>query len=138
MIFLDEALISIQRGVFKKLLQKVGSNLYSGKSVMDISFPVCVFSTESMLMRMGKMVQFFPNLVETIRKESDHLLKFARFVGYFTGFQNLNLDQKKPFNPIWGETYQCSIEDLEYVVEQVLHHPPISNFYMSNTNKTLE
>jgi len=44
------------------------------------------------------------------------------------GFQNLNLDQYKPFNPIWGETYQIVCGEYELSIEQVLHHPPINNF----------
>jgi len=80
MIFLNDELISLQRGVFKKLLQKVGSNLVTGKSVMDVSMPVCIFSTDSMLMRQARMVQITPTIVEVLKKETDRLSKFARFV----------------------------------------------------------
>ena len=37
------------------------------------------------------------------------------------------LSQKKPFNPILGETYQGSLYDgTRLYMEQISHHPPIS------------
>jgi len=59
-------------------------------------------------------------------------------ISYFTGFFNINIDQYKPFNPIWGETYNVKIMDWDVSIEQVLHHPPINNFYCSNPDKTEE
>ncbi len=37
------------------------------------------------------------------------------------------MSQKKPFNPILGETYQGSLYDgTRLYMEQISHHPPIS------------
>lgn len=41
------------------------------------------------------------------------------------------IGQRKPFNPILGETYQGWINGNPIYLEQISHHPPISAFYMS-------
>ena len=51
----------------------------------------------------------------------------------------------KPFNPILGETYELVTDEIEYLSEQVSHHPPITaiycrgkktNYVLSNLQKT--
>uniref|UniRef100_A0A7M4ECA4 Oxysterol-binding protein n=1 Tax=Crocodylus porosus TaxID=8502 RepID=A0A7M4ECA4_CROPO len=43
----------------------------------------------------------------------------------------------KPFNPLLGETYELTREDLGFrlISEQVSHHPPVSAFYSEGLNK---
>uniref|UniRef100_A0A8D0H5E7 Oxysterol-binding protein n=1 Tax=Sphenodon punctatus TaxID=8508 RepID=A0A8D0H5E7_SPHPU len=43
----------------------------------------------------------------------------------------------KPFNPLLGETYELTREDLgfKFISEQVSHHPPVSAFYSEGLNK---
>ncbi|XP_029467659.1 oxysterol-binding protein-related protein 2 isoform X2 [Rhinatrema bivittatum] len=43
----------------------------------------------------------------------------------------------KPFNPLLGETYELTREDLgfRFISEQVSHHPPISAFYSEGLSK---
>ncbi|XP_058143267.1 proteasomal ubiquitin receptor ADRM1 [Dasypus novemcinctus] len=43
----------------------------------------------------------------------------------------------KPFNPLLGETYELTREDLgfRFISEQVSHHPPISAFYSEGLNQ---
>ncbi|XP_030069455.1 oxysterol-binding protein-related protein 2 isoform X3 [Microcaecilia unicolor] len=43
----------------------------------------------------------------------------------------------KPFNPLLGETYELTREDLgfRFISEQVSHHPPISAFYAEGLSK---
>lgn len=36
---------------------------------------------------------------------------------------------RKPFNPVLGETYELVQPEWRFVAEQVCHHPPISAFY---------
>ena len=42
----------------------------------------------------------------------------------------MDLSMLKPFNPILGETFQCSIGPYKFVAEQISHHPPISAFQL--------
>jgi hypothetical protein len=48
-IFVDHKKIEDQKGVLKFILTKIGKNLLSGKSVLNISLPVDIFSAESNL-----------------------------------------------------------------------------------------
>lgn len=40
--------------------------------------------------------------------------------------------EKKPYNPILGEQFHCTMGDAKCVCEQVCHHPPISAFYLED------
>lgn len=51
---------------------------------------------------------------------------------------NLALDQRKPFNPVWGETVQYKTKDYDICVEQTLHHPPVLSFYVTNSDKSVQ
>lgn len=39
---------------------------------------------------------------------------------------------KKPFNPILGETFEARCGKYKICLEQIVHHPPISYYYMWN------
>jgi len=129
MIFLRDDIVAIQRGVFNKLLKKIGHNLLTGQSVMNVSFPVCVFTNMTMLHRNALELRFIPILLDEVQKTLDEPVDMmGRVVGLVAGFQCYNLEQTKPFNPIWGETLNVDIEGLDFSLEQVMHHPPISMF----------
>ncbi|KAI8987500.1 hypothetical protein BDF20DRAFT_850592 [Mycotypha africana] len=40
--------------------------------------------------------------------------------------------EKKPYNPILGEQFHCTMGDAKCICEQVCHHPPISAFYLED------
>ena len=44
----------------------------------------------------------------------------------YSGYLNTYTRTKKPFNPLWFETFDWVEDDLQYLTEQVSHHPPIS------------
>lgn len=48
-IFVNRKKIEDQKGVLKFILTKIGKNLLSGKSVLNISLPVDIFCAESNL-----------------------------------------------------------------------------------------
>lgn len=66
---------------------------------------------------------------------------------YFTGWilsawntiPRDSIEQCKPYNPILGEVFKCSWDydgsEIEYIAEQVSHHPPISAFFAKNEKK---
>ncbi|GAA5813366.1 hypothetical protein MFLAVUS_006844 [Mucor flavus] len=45
------------------------------------------------------------------------------------------LTEKKPYNPILGEQFNCHMGDIKCVCEQVCHHPPVSAFYLESAKK---
>jgi hypothetical protein len=49
MIFSNQEVINKQRAVAGYLIKKIGLNLIKGKSVMNISLPINIFDTRSIL-----------------------------------------------------------------------------------------
>ena len=47
--FIDQETIRKQRGVLTYLIKKIGINLLSGKSIMNVSLPIHIFDSRSML-----------------------------------------------------------------------------------------
>jgi len=50
--------------------------------------------------------------------------------------------EKKPFNPVIGETHICWVDDgegnfSEFIGEQVSHHPPVSAFIVQNQKQNI-
>lgn len=63
------------------------------------------------------------------------LERFLCLTKYFlSGWHYKTKGAKKPYNPILGETFACKVKGekytFSYVAEQVIHHPPISAFYV--------
>lgn len=59
-------------------------------------------------------------------------LERIKFLGAFAVSKlHLTLTMQKPFNPVLGETFQCTIGNAEYYLEQTSHHPPVYNFYVT-------
>jgi hypothetical protein len=48
-IFTNQKKIEEQKGVLKFILTKIGKNILSGKSILNISLPVDIFAAESNL-----------------------------------------------------------------------------------------
>ena len=49
-------------------------------------------------------------------------------------FSSLYSRQKKPFNPLLGETWEYIKDDFKYIAEQVSHHPPITAYIGETPN----
>jgi hypothetical protein len=47
--FIDQETLNKQRGIISYMLKKVGTNLLSGKSIMNVSLPIYIFDQRSML-----------------------------------------------------------------------------------------
>lgn len=55
-----------------------------------------------------------------------HKCSFATVVAFLVSpFSNIERPWK-PFNPILGETFEWKDGDLQFLCEQVCHHPPVS------------
>lgn len=49
MVFVNQKAIDAQKDVIKYILRQIGSNLLAGKSVMNMSLPVEIFDSRSIL-----------------------------------------------------------------------------------------
>jgi len=129
LVWKDYDQMSKQRKVVFHLLKEMGSNLLKGKSIMSVSLPVTIHEPQTMLERLSNVYVYVPCYAERMFKEKDPVERLKHYVGFSIGCLYISLQQKKPFNPIWGETFQGYLGSPEFKVycEQVSHHPPISN-----------
>jgi hypothetical protein len=47
--FINQELLNKQRGVLSYMIKKIGSNILSGKSIMNVSMPINIFDPRTML-----------------------------------------------------------------------------------------
>lgn len=133
LLFLDYDLISKQRNVLSNIIKRMGKNLLTGKSIMGISMPVYIFGKKSLLQQLALMMSYTPIFLEKAFLNTG-LERFKYVVTCMASVMHLATTQKKPFNPIIGETYQGIIGKASYYAEQVSHHPPISSFQIYGEN----
>lgn len=125
----DKKLIEKQRAVLGYLIKSMGLNLIKGKSVMNVSFPVNIFDTRTLLELIANTTNQFSDLFEKAALCSDPLERIKFVVTMAVARTHLMARQYKPFNPIIGETFQCSNGNTKFYIEQTSHHPPIASFY---------
>jgi len=78
-----------------------------------------------------------------INEISDPLERFLVVVRWYLAMIRQETFEKKPWNPILGETHIGWVQDdangvTEFISEQVSHHPPVSAFNVKNTKHQLE
>lgn len=67
-VFVNQKKIDEQKGVLKFILTKIGKNLLSGKSILNISLPVDIFAPESNLERLAFAMTYAPTYLERAAK----------------------------------------------------------------------
>ena len=128
LLFINEKKIEDQKGVLKFVLSKIGKNLLSGKSVLNISLPVDIFLDQSNLELFIRSFGYAPRLLEPTATKN-YLERFKSVLAFGLSMSPLYLNMEKPFNPILGETFQAWINGCPAYAEQISHHPPISALY---------
>jgi hypothetical protein len=92
----------------------------------------------TMLQRLALVYSYLPAFNERFATK-DPLERMKHYIGFSTACLHISLQQKKPFNPIWGETYQGYIGDERFKVycEQTCHHPPVCSIILDTPVLTL-
>jgi hypothetical protein len=128
--FTNQEVVDKQRAVAGYLIKKIGLNIIKGKSIMNISLPINIFDTRSILELFAWQNAYAAILLEKGGQEKDPEEKIKYSTAFAVTRFHLSGAQLKPFNPILGETFQCKILDSLLYAEQTSHHPPILNFYV--------
>ncbi|PVU98704.1 hypothetical protein BB560_000576 [Smittium megazygosporum] len=122
--------------------KKPSLNLWSiiksavGKDLSRISVPVFFNEPLSFLQRFTEDLEYsnLLDIASKVPKSSDRTMLVAAFAisNYSSTFGRI----AKPFNPLLGETFEYVRPDLKYRAfsEQVVHHPPISAFWVEGQN----
>lgn len=111
------------------VIKQLGANIVSGKSVLNVSLPVDIFESRTLLERSASSFGLVPDYLIPIA-DADPLTQIKNIATLITIIPTLELVMLKPFNPILGETFQAYIKGIPIYYEQISHHPPISSFYM--------
>ncbi len=128
--FIDDEFLTEQKKVLGHFLRSMGKNFLEGKSIMNVSLPITIFSGESMLQRCSSAFGYAPTLLTSAGKETNPLEAFKYTIATFFSSVHMGIAQIKPFNPILGETYQGCLGGIPILLEQVSHHPPISALFV--------
>ena len=84
------------------IIAQIGKNIFSGKSVMNISLPVDIFLSESNLETLAFSMSYAPLLLEPAALSTDPLEKLKKITAFGLTNSLLYLRIEKPFNPIIG------------------------------------
>lgn len=99
---------------------------------MTMSLPVELFDDYSTVESFSHIFGFVPVFMQKAfhEKRVEEQIKYVTLAFIFIFACKPKVS--KPFNPILGETCQGTIGGIPFYMEQVSHHPPITNFYMKN------
>ncbi len=133
LVLKDYDLLAKHRKAIFQLIKQVGVNLLKGKSIMNISLPISIMEPLSTLQRMAVSYGYLPSFVERILATKDPVERLKHFLSMKIADMHITLVQRKPLNPVLGETYQGYLGDEKYKVycEQIEHHPPISSMMIA-------
>lgn len=130
--------IAKQRESVVDIFKQFGSSLLSGKLITNVSFPIGIFEPTSELQRAARVLGFAPVFLDKAAVTIDPLEQMKLVLTFAIARMHYMVEQKKPFNPILGETYQGHVNGQPFYYEQVSHHPPISAFQYLGKGYTVE
>ena len=97
-----------------------------GKDISRITLPCYLNEPGTILNRLTEDLTY-KRALDRACKEKDQYLRLGLTVAtYFMNYSHSIERQKKPINPLLGETFELIWEDAQGITEQVSHHPPIS------------
>lgn len=128
--------LKCQEGIVIDLMKSAGKQLLEGKNVVGISLPVRIFEPRSTIERICDWWAFAPIYLKAAGRVTDPLERFKLVMTFAVSGLYNGCKQLKPFNPIIGETFEAKWPDnTEIYVEHTSHHPPVSHFFMLDSEK---
>jgi hypothetical protein len=128
--------IEEQRKIIWQFVKTVGSSFLEYADLINQSLPVGIFEPRSNLERMCEQWTHAPTFLVRAGLCSDPVERFKNVIAFAVSGLQYTLSQKKPFNPILGETYQATWPDgSEVFLEQTSHHPPVSSWQIIGPNR---
>eukprot|EP00741_Cyanophora_paradoxa_P021675 tig00000241_g20921.t1 len=98
----------------------------------SVSLPIALFEPRSHLQRMTDFFVYL-DFLHAAAMERDPVQRLQLIIAFAISSLHWEMrEQKKPFNPVLGETYKGVYPDGSRVFcEQVSHHPPTSRFTLT-------
>ena len=101
LFFINQNLIEGQKDSLKFVIKQIGANLISGKSILNVSLPVDIFESRSLLERSAGQFSCAPKYLRPVA-DADSLTQMKALSAFLNSFNPLTLIMQKPFNPILG------------------------------------
>lgn len=101
MVFIDYDVIKGQKNSLLYVIKQVGANIISGKSVLNVSLPVDIFESRTLLERNAASLGLAPDYLIPFA-DSDPLTQLKNIVTLICQIPTTELVMLKPFNPILG------------------------------------
>lgn len=122
-----------ERALNWQLIKKFTMSIFK-MDVTRFSFPVGYNEPRTFLERSADLFGFLTQqFLPEAARESDPAKRIARVAAGVCAGYHLYLQQKKPWNPVLGETYIGRWENGATIYgEQVSHHPPISRIQITD------
>jgi len=131
----SEEEIARQRGVVWELVKTVGNSLMEGRELTNLTLPVTLFEPSSFLEKMSQSWLMAPTYLTKAALTKDPVERMKLVVTFLVAGIHFAPAERKPFNPILGETFEASFDDGSTVFcEQISHHPPKSAFQVVGPN----
>lgn len=100
--------------------------------------PIWLNEPISMLQKISEVSNFYKIMDQAIAtKEDDYKRLGLIAIFLMSQYSEVYQRNRKPFNPILGETYEIIQPGYRFMSEQVSHHPPVSAFYMEGPGYNL-
>jgi hypothetical protein len=138
--FVDKKLTSLLRSIGYDIIKQIGKKIITGNfNLTTVSFPIKIMLPMSILQTIARSIFQFPIYLNLAANQTDLLERFKFvIVAILSCFHNSST-QRKPLNPILGETYEMGYEDGSRIyLEQTSHHPPITHFLLYGPNNSFK
>jgi hypothetical protein len=123
------------------VVRSVVGQLKPGQDMTKVSLPSAFLEPYSILeLAASRLGGYFPMLTET--KGVDPLHRMLAVVRWYLASYTELAFEKKPYNSTLGETHKCRIPtsngSVQYIAEQVSHHPPVTAMAMVHPEEGLD
>ncbi|KAL9828103.1 putative oxysterol-binding protein [Arabidopsis thaliana] len=120
-------------GYWKMMQKYIGSDVTS-----MVTLPVIIFEPMTMLQKMAELMEY-SHLLDMADKTEDPYLRMVYASSWAISVYYAFQRTWKPFNPILGETYEmANYNGVNFISEQVSHHPPMSAGHAENEHFTYD
>ncbi|WJX24074.1 hypothetical protein P8452_13227 [Trifolium repens] len=124
------------------LLQRLFSlfkNVRLGSDITHFQMPLLFNVPKSQLQFTGEAIYCSASdLLSTCNREQNPVDRFIYVVAWFISTRRPVPFGVAPYNPILGETHHVSKGNLNVLVEQVSHHPPVTAVHATDDKENIE
>lgn len=120
---------------FKFLITKFGKNLFEGKSIINVSFPIFLYDKRSYSQVFAYEHRLAPYFLSKANLCKDKMEKFKYVITHLFALLHISTIQTQPFKPVVGETFQCRIGNFVLYIENTTSDSLTNNFYGYDDDK---